>query len=110
MANIKDFAEQLVNLTVKEVKELADILKEEYGIEPAAAPVAVAAVAGGAEGGAPGAGSRYPAAGGRYGPGGDGGRQRYRRHPAGCPRRGGMAQPGDRRVLHRGGGWLQLRR
>ncbi len=52
MANIKDFAEQLVNLTVKEVKELADILKEEYGIEPAAAPVAVAAVAGGAEGGA----------------------------------------------------------
>ena len=45
MANIKDFAEQLVNLTVKEVKELADILKDEYGIEPAAAPVAVAAVA-----------------------------------------------------------------
>jgi large subunit ribosomal protein L7/L12 len=52
MANIKDFAEQLVNLTVKEVKELADILKDEYGIEPAAAPVAVAAAAGGAEGGA----------------------------------------------------------
>ncbi len=51
MANVKDFAEQLVNLTVKEVKELADILKEEYGIEPAAAPVAVAAV-GGADGGA----------------------------------------------------------
>jgi large subunit ribosomal protein L7/L12 len=51
MANIKDFAEQLVNLSVKEVKELADILKEEYGIEPAAAPVAVAA-AGGAAGGA----------------------------------------------------------
>jgi len=51
MADIKDFAEQLVNLTVKEVKELADILKEEYGIEPAAAPVAVA-VAGGADGGA----------------------------------------------------------
>lgn len=49
MADIKDFAEQLVNLTVKEVKELADILKEEYGIEPAAAPVAVAA-AGGAGG------------------------------------------------------------
>jgi len=47
MANIKDFAEQLVNLTVKEVKELSDILKDEYGIEPAAAPVAVA-VAGGA--------------------------------------------------------------
>ena len=43
MANIKDFAEQLVSLSVKEVKELADILKDEYGIEPAAAPVAVAA-------------------------------------------------------------------
>lgn len=42
MADLKAFAEQLVNLTVKEVKELADILKEEYGIEPAAA-VAVAA-------------------------------------------------------------------
>jgi len=51
MADIKDFAEQLVNLTVKEVKELADILKDEYGIEPAAAPVAVAA-AGGADGAA----------------------------------------------------------
>ncbi len=51
MADIKDFAEKLVNLTVKEVKELADILKDEYGIEPAAAPVAVA-VAGGTEGGA----------------------------------------------------------
>lgn len=36
MADLKDFAEQLVNLTVKEVKELADILKDEYGIEPAA--------------------------------------------------------------------------
>jgi len=48
MAELKDFAEQLVNLTVKEVNELADILKEEYGIEPAAAPVAVA---GGAAGG-----------------------------------------------------------
>ncbi len=48
MSEIKDFAEKLVNLSVKEVKELADILKEEYGIEPAAAPVAVAAVAGGA--------------------------------------------------------------
>ncbi|MCF6364661.1 MAG: 50S ribosomal protein L7/L12 [Bacteroidales bacterium] len=47
MANIKDFAEQLVSLTVKEVKELADILKDEYGIEPAAAPVAVAAAAAG---------------------------------------------------------------
>jgi large subunit ribosomal protein L7/L12 len=43
MADIKDFAEQLVNLTVKEVNELAEILKEEYGIEPAAAAVAVAA-------------------------------------------------------------------
>ena len=48
MADLKDFAEQLVNLTVKEVNELADILKEEYGIEPAAAAVAVAGpVAGG---------------------------------------------------------------
>ena len=37
MADLKDFAEKLVNLTVKEVNELADILKEEYGIEPAAA-------------------------------------------------------------------------
>lgn len=45
MAEIKALAEQLVNLTVKEVKELADILKEEYGIEPAAAAVAVAAPA-----------------------------------------------------------------
>lgn len=43
MADLKDFAEQLVNLTVKEVNELANILKEEYGIEPAAAAVAVAA-------------------------------------------------------------------
>jgi large subunit ribosomal protein L7/L12 len=43
MADLKSFAEQLVNLTVKEVQELADILKEEYGIEPAAAAVAVAA-------------------------------------------------------------------
>ncbi len=50
MADLKDFAEQLVNLTVKEVNELADILKEEYGIEPAAAAVAVAA-GGGAAGG-----------------------------------------------------------
>ena len=51
MADLKDFAEQLVNLTVKEVNELADILKEEYGIEPAAAAVAVAggAAGGGAE-------------------------------------------------------------
>jgi large subunit ribosomal protein L7/L12 len=43
MADLKDFAEQLVNLTVKEVNELASILKEQYGIEPAAAAVAVAA-------------------------------------------------------------------
>jgi len=42
MADLKSFAEQLVNLTVKEVSELADILKDEYGIEPAAAAVAVA--------------------------------------------------------------------
>ena len=42
MADLKGFAEQLVNLTVKEVSELATILKEEYGIEPAAAAVAVA--------------------------------------------------------------------
>ncbi len=43
MADLKAFAEQLVNLTVKEVNELASILKDEYGIEPAAAPAAVAA-------------------------------------------------------------------
>ena len=50
MADLKDFAEQLVNLTVKEVNELATILKDEYGIEPAAAAVAVAAgPAGGGE-------------------------------------------------------------
>ena len=42
MADLKAFAEQLVNLTVKEVNELAKILKDEYGIEPAAAAVAVA--------------------------------------------------------------------
>jgi len=48
MADLKDFAEQLVNLTVKEVNELAKILKEEYGIEPAAAAVAVAAGGGAA--------------------------------------------------------------
>lgn len=48
MADLKEFAEQLVNLTVKEVNELANILKEEYGIEPAAAaaPAAVAAASG----------------------------------------------------------------
>ena len=49
MADLKEFAEKLVNLTVKEVNELAQILKDEYGIEPAAAAVAVA--------GAPGAGA-----------------------------------------------------
>jgi len=49
MADLKDFAEQLVNLTVKEVNELATILKEEYGIEPAAAAVAMAGPAGGGE-------------------------------------------------------------
>ena len=50
MADIKAIAEELVNLTVKEVNELATVLKDEYGIEPAAAAVAVAA--GRAEGGA----------------------------------------------------------
>ncbi|MGV4522038.1 50S ribosomal protein L7/L12 [Ornithobacterium rhinotracheale] len=51
MADLKQLAEELVNLTVKEVNELAEIIKEEYGIEPAAAAVAVAgpAVAGGAD-------------------------------------------------------------
>ena len=53
MADLKAFAEQLVNLTVKEVNELATILKEEYGIEPAAAAVAVA--------GGPAAGGAAPA-------------------------------------------------
>jgi len=55
MADLKEFAEQLVNLSVKEVNELANILKDEYGIEPAAAagPVVVAGgAAGGDEGGA----------------------------------------------------------
>ena len=51
MAELKAFAEQLVNLTVKEVNELAQILKDEYGIEPAAAAVAVAAGGGAAGGG-----------------------------------------------------------
>lgn len=54
MADLKAFAEQLVNLTVKEVNELAQILKDEYGIEPAAAAVAVA--------GGPVAGGDSPAA------------------------------------------------
>ena len=49
MADLKAFAEQLVNLTVKEVNELAQILKDEYGIEPATAAVAVAAPAAGAD-------------------------------------------------------------
>ncbi len=49
MADLKAFAEQLVNLTVKEVNELAEILKNEYGIEPAAAAVAVAAAGPAAE-------------------------------------------------------------
>ncbi len=50
MADLKAFAEQLVNLSVKEVNELAKILKDEYGIEPAAAAVAVAAPAAGGAG------------------------------------------------------------
>lgn len=49
MADLKAFAEQLVNLTVKEVSELAEILKEEYGIEPAAAAVAAAPAGGGGD-------------------------------------------------------------
>lgn len=49
MADLKEFAEQLVNLTVKEVNELATILKDEYGIEPAAAAVAVAGPAAGGD-------------------------------------------------------------
>ncbi|HWZ36000.1 MAG TPA: 50S ribosomal protein L7/L12 [Mucilaginibacter sp.] len=55
MADLKAFAEQLVNLTVKEVNELAQILKDEYGIEPAAAAVAVAAPAAGGDAAAPAA-------------------------------------------------------
>lgn len=51
MADLKELAENLVNLTVKEVKDLADILKDEYGIEPAAAAVAMAGPVGGGEGG-----------------------------------------------------------
>ncbi|MFT4576369.1 MAG: large subunit ribosomal protein L7/L12 [Polaribacter sp.] len=49
MADLKDFAGQLVNLTVKEVNELATILKDEYGIEPAAAAVVAGPAAGGSE-------------------------------------------------------------
>ena len=55
MADVKKLAEELVNLTVKDVQELAKSLKEEYGIEPAAAAVAVAAPAAGAAGEAAGA-------------------------------------------------------
>ena len=51
MADLKTLAEELVNLSVKEVNELADILKDEYGIEPASAPVVAAGPAEGAEGG-----------------------------------------------------------
>ena len=58
MADVKKLAEELVNLTVKEVNELATILKEEYGIEPAAAAVAVAAPAAAAGE----AGGLYPSA------------------------------------------------
>ncbi len=50
MADLKDFAEKLVNLTVKEVSDLATILKDDYGIEPAAAAVAMAAPGGGGGG------------------------------------------------------------
>lgn len=50
MADLKEIAEQLVNLSVKDVSQLADILKEEYGIEPAAAAVAVAAPGAGGDG------------------------------------------------------------
>ena len=53
MADVKKLAEELVNLTVKDVQELAKILKEEYGIEPAAAAVAVAAPAAAGEAAAP---------------------------------------------------------
>ena len=52
MADLKQFAEQLVNLTVKEVNELATILKDEYGIEPAAAAVVAGPAAGGGDAGA----------------------------------------------------------
>src|ERR1041385_4845317 len=55
MADLKAFAEQLVNLSVKEVNELAKILKDDYGIEPAAAAVAVAGPAAGGGAGAPAA-------------------------------------------------------
>ncbi|MEX0661917.1 MAG: 50S ribosomal protein L7/L12 [Balneolaceae bacterium] len=51
MADVKEIAEQLVNLTIKEANELAKVLEEEYDIKPAAAAVAVAGPAGGGEGG-----------------------------------------------------------
>ncbi len=59
MADLKKLAEELVNLTVKDVNELAEILKSEYGIEPAAAAVAVAAPAAGGEAAAPAGPSTY---------------------------------------------------
>ena len=61
MADLKSFAEQLVNLTVKEVNELAQILKDEYGIEPAAAAVAVAAPSAGGGDDAPAAAAEQTA-------------------------------------------------
>jgi len=61
MADLKAFAEQLVNLTVKEVNELAQILKDEYGIEPAAAAVAVAAPSAGGGDDAPAAAAEQTA-------------------------------------------------
>ncbi|MCC7332203.1 MAG: 50S ribosomal protein L7/L12 [Flavobacteriales bacterium] len=61
MANLKELAEQLVNLTVKDVNELAAILKDEYGIEPAAAAVAVAGPVAGGGGDAAGAGEEKTA-------------------------------------------------
>ena len=68
MADLKAFAEQLVNLTVKEVNELAEILKNEYDIEPAAAAVAVAA--------GPAAGPCFCRSPGKYRTSADGRRQR----------------------------------
>ena len=59
MADVKAIAEELVNLTVKEVNELATVLKDEYGIEPAAAAVAVAGPAAAAAGGAAEEKSRF---------------------------------------------------
>ena len=61
MADLKAFAEQLVNLTVKQVNELAQILKDEYGIEPAAAAVAVAGPAAGGGDDAPAAAAEQTA-------------------------------------------------